>query len=138
MSRFIIVLFSAALAFSADDPWGKVKDLKSGTEIRIYKVGAKQALIAKLDEANDERILIATKTEQVAIPKEQIDRLDARPNKGSRVRNESKTKTEVDTHTADATVPHGPAGLNTSTSSGISVGSKPDFEVVYRRVAAAK
>ncbi|HUS05966.1 MAG TPA: hypothetical protein VMZ52_06715 [Bryobacteraceae bacterium] len=138
MLSFILLLATGTLAFAADDSWAKVKALKGGTEIRVYKVGLKQPLVAKLDEADDDRILIATKTEQVAIPKDQIDRVDARPSKTNRVTVENKTKTEVNTHTAESTTPHGPAGPKTSSSSGISIGGKADFEMLYRRLAAPR
>jgi hypothetical protein len=36
-------------------------------------------VMAQMDEANEERILVVVKNEQVSIPKEQIDRVDARP-----------------------------------------------------------
>jgi hypothetical protein len=39
MHKFLLLLLlSATLAFAADDPWAKVKDLKTGTELRIIKL----------------------------------------------------------------------------------------------------
>jgi hypothetical protein len=132
-----ILVFSWSLsAFAADDGWAKVKALTSGTELRIVKAGSRTPLLAKLDEANDERIIVATKTEQLAILKTQIEKLEFRPKQtGSRVSRE--TKVDNTPLTTDATRPSpGPTrtpGPSGSASSSVSVGSKPDFEVLYVR-----
>ena len=69
-------------------------ELKSGTELRIYKKDAKQPLLVKMDEATDESLLVVLKNEQVSIPKDQIDRIDYRPTRtGGRVITENKTAT---------------------------------------------
>jgi hypothetical protein len=127
---------TALAAWAADDGWTKVREIKTGAEIRIYKKGVKQPILAKFDEANDENLVVATKTEQVAIAKDQIDRVDYRPPKtGSRVIRESKTTTEIDTKTSSSTVPHNAPGPTTSSSSSLNIGGKPDFETIYRRTA---
>ena len=133
MSRFPFLLAIAAVAaFAADDPWTKVKDIKSGTELRIFRKGVAQPVLAKMDEANDERILIVVKNEQLSIPKAQIDHLDARPvQKASRVTSNSSSKT-TDPDTSPGPPGHGSRTPQTNYSSGLSVGSKPDFETVYR------
>lgn len=136
MSKLLLFLFSAVLAVAADNPWAKVKDLRTGTEIRVYKINGKQPVLAKMDELTDESLVVIVKNEQTAIPRDQIDRIDARPtSKSSRVTTESKTVTD-----GPNTEPVGPrptpGGANvpgTSSSSGLSVGSKPDFETIYRR-----
>jgi len=133
MTRAFFVGLAAIAALAADDPWAKVHDLKSGTELRIFKKGSPQPVIAKMDELKEDALLVVVKSEQVAIPKDQIDRVDARP-AGKRVTVNSKTETtEPDTRPA-------PPGYSsqipgTSTSSGVSIGSKPDFETIYRRPA---
>ena len=38
----------------ADDPWKKVKELKTGSELHVYKRGAAQPLTVKIDELTDE------------------------------------------------------------------------------------
>jgi len=138
MSRLLLFLFTALLAFAADNPWAKVKDLKTGTELRIFKIKAKQPILAKMDELTDESLVVIVKNEQTAIPKEEIDRIDYRPPQtGSRVTKESKTTT-----TTDLPEPVGPRPTpgasvpGMSSSSGVSVGSKPDFETIYRRTSA--
>jgi hypothetical protein len=140
MSRLAILLLAAATAFAADDPWAKVKELKSGTEIRVLKKGSMQPVLGKIDEANDESLILVVKNEQIAIPKIQIDRLDYRPPQpGGRIVKESKTKVE------DANTAQEPrAGMNGtgvgpgySTSTVFSPQGKPDFESIYRRPSPA-
>jgi hypothetical protein len=137
MKLHALILLSACVAVAADDGWSKVIELKSGTELRIYKKGATQPLLAKMDEANDERIVVVLRNEQTAIPKDQIERLDRRPEqKGSRVKAESKVTTEQPGARADLPMPRSGSPQGTSTSSGLTIGGKPDFETIYRRRAA--
>jgi hypothetical protein len=130
----------AATAFAVTpDPWVAVVKLKSGTEIRVLKKGSMQPVIGKFDEANDERLLIVVKNEQLAIPKDQIDRLDARPAQpGGRVKVQSSTTVDdpQKAHEPDIGM-HSHPVEGTSTSSGLSVTSKPDFDTVYRRPMGA-
>ena len=95
MFRGLLLLLPAAAAFAADDPWAKVKELKSGTEIRIYKRGASSPLVGKIDEARDHSLTVVLKNEQVTVEKDQIDRLDYRPLKpGGRLVTESNEDRE--------------------------------------------
>jgi hypothetical protein len=108
--------------------------LKTGTELRVFRRDAKQPVQAIMDEANDERLVVVVKNEQTAIPKEDIDRVDYRPpQSGSRLKSESKVTTEVPGARADLPVPKRSGGEPRSVSSGLSIGSKPGFETVYRR-----
>ena len=128
------LLLSAFIAAAADDGWSKVVELKSGTQLRIYKKGAAQPVLAHMDEANDERVVVVVKNEQTAIPKDQIERLDRRPEqKGSRVRTESKVTTEQPGAKADLNMPKSGSAQGTSTSSGMTIAGRPDFETIYRR-----
>jgi hypothetical protein len=141
MPRLAILFLTAAAAFAADDAWTKVKQLKSGTEVRVVKKGSMQPVVGKIDEANEENLILVVKNEQIAIPKEQIDRLDARPPERPRLVKESKTTTN------DGNPAHEPkAGMNgmdtgsgSSYSSGTSVAihGKGDFETIYRRPSPA-
>ena len=138
--RNLAVLFLSCLvaASAADDPWQKVRDLKTGTELRVFRNGKPQPLLVKLDEATTDNLVVIQKNQQVAIPKEEIDRIDYRPTGGRRVTTETKSTT--DSH--DAQPPRPAAGSPTpgpsqSTSSNVSVGSKPDFETIYRRPSPA-
>lgn len=135
MRRFLILLLTAAVAaICADDPWAAVVKLKSGTEIRVLKKGSMQPILGKFDEATDERLLLVVKNEQMAIPKAQVDRLDARPQAAGRVKVDGKTTTEDPQAAKEPPVGmNGQSVVGTSTSSTVSIGSKPDFETVYRR-----
>ena len=55
MTRTILLLLASAatVLVAADNSWDKVKELKSGTEIRIYRSGLVDPLEAKFDEAKE-------------------------------------------------------------------------------------
>jgi hypothetical protein len=133
LRKWTFALVAAVSLFGAADPWSKVREMKSGAELRIFKKDAKKPLLATFDEANEERIVVVIKNEQMAIPKDEVDRIDYRPSQpGGRVKAES-TATE-DSHPQTAgRVPSIRPGPSTSTSSGIMIGSKADFETIYRR-----
>ena len=136
MRKLLLVVCTAILTFAADDPWAKVKDLKTGTELRVYKKGSSQPLLVKMDEVTDENLVVVNKKEQIAIPKDQIDRVDYRPVK-PRVTKETRTTVS---NGGEATPPAPGANQNTggptsSTSTSVSFGSKADFETIYRRPA---
>jgi len=79
MGRILLLLAAAATLFAADDPWAKVKELKSGADIQVFRKGAPKGLAARLDEVRDDALVVRVKNEQKSIPKEEIDRLDYRP-----------------------------------------------------------
>ena len=136
MKGIVVTLLVAAITLvAADDPWAKVRELKSGTEIRIKKRGVAQPILAQMDEAMEDRIVVVIKNEQISITKEQIDRLDARPKGGSRIVRETKTTSSAPGNPSplEQRIGGGPAGPSSSTSSSLNIGSKPDFETVYRR-----
>ena len=134
MLRYLTILLTAAACFAADDPWTKVKELKSGTEIRIYKRGATAPMAGKLDEVFDDRIAVVVKNEQVSIEKDQIDRIDARPSQaGRKMTSETKTKTESPDPKPPLGMNHGAPVPGSSSSTSVGFGSKPDFENIYRR-----
>ena len=144
MFKLFLCSLVALAAFGADNPWNKVKDLKTGTELRIFKVGGKAPILATMDEADDERLVIVVKKEQMAIEKDQIDRIDYRPPKSGgdhRVTSETRTTTEPPGQTAGP-MPQGSSGGGgplSSTSSSVNFGGgKPDFEVLYRRTPVLK
>ncbi len=131
-----MLVLAALTIFAADNPFTKVRDLKSGSELRIYKKGARQPIIATMDEANDERLIALVKNEQLAFAKADIDRIDARPaTKGSpMIKTTTSTTTELHDKVA-APGPQGQMGPSSSTSTSFSNRPKPDFETIYRRVA---
>jgi hypothetical protein len=133
MLRILLFLLAAIVALGADEPWAKVRGIKRGTELRIYKTSAKLPVLAQIDEANEENLIIIVKNEQMAIARDQIDRIDYRP-PGGRVSKE--TKSRVDSPETGALKPDGaqPSSRPSSSSStSVSVHSKPDFETIYRR-----
>src|SRR5262245_9921175 len=130
MRKSILILAcSAFLAAAADDPWTKLKDIKGGTELRVFRKGSSQPLLVKMDEATDERLVIVNKNEQTSIPREDIDRIDARPSNKRPVAKETKVTNEITNPD-----PKGATG-SSGVSTGYSIGGKPDFETVYRRPA---
>jgi hypothetical protein len=138
MRRMLLLLLAAFAVLGAEDVWSKVKALRTGTEIRVYKKGSMQPVLAQMDELTDENLVVLVKKTQTAIPKEQIDRIDARPMAASRVVKETTTKeTYPDAKSAGPAPQKGPDVPGSSTSTSISLGSKPDFETVYRRPIGA-
>lgn len=138
MLKIIGFAMAAVAMFAAEDGWLKVKELKSGTELRIYRKEVKQPVEAKLDEAFEDKLIVVVKNEQTAIPKDEIDRVDFRPEqKGSRVTRQTTTKVEDPRPGTSTEVlkPQGAPGPSTSTSTSMSMGGKPAFETIYRRTA---
>ncbi|MGD0297526.1 MAG: hypothetical protein ABSE86_10440 [Bryobacteraceae bacterium] len=137
MPRLLLFALAALTLFAADTPWDKVRDLKTGTELRIFKKGSRQPVIGTMDEANDERVVVVIKNEELAIQKDDIDRIDFRPATKSHAVKETRTTQSDSTQTT----PVGPqpkgsqSGPSTSTTTSIGTASKPDFETIYRRTA---
>jgi hypothetical protein len=135
MRRMILSLLTAAAALGAENPWAKVRALKSGTELRIFKTGAK----LPVDEANEENLIVVVKNEQTAILGDQIDRIDYRPTQpGGRVTKETKTSMEPpDTKPSRQGQSQGSPGPSSSSSTSLTIHGRPDFEAIYRRPPAA-
>jgi len=131
MKRIVPLLLIALALLAAEDPWVQVTELKSGAELRIDKVNTKQSLEAKFDRASGESLIVVTKTGQVSIPKEQIERIDCRRGPSPRLKD-----TRVDrkispnkAETTDGTFP----GVTTSVKTRLDIPSKPAFERIYDR-----
>ena len=124
MRKLFFLMLAAAAAFAAGDPWQKVKDLKGGTDLRIFRKGSTQPLLVQMGELTADNLLVIDKKTERAIPREEIDRIDSRPPKASWVKEEK---------TGKAVSPDG--GNSSSYSSGYSKGSRGDFETIYRRPA---
>jgi len=76
-----------------------------------------------MSELTDDNLIVIVKKTETAIPRDQIDRIEARPSSGNRTTKETTTKDAI-----------GPDGSPTSSvSTGYSMGGKPGFETVYRR-----
>jgi hypothetical protein len=134
MRWLAIVLLAAVTACAADDPWTKVRDLKSGTEMRIFKKGGMHPIQAKMEQANPDSLIIVLKNEELAIPREQIDRIDYRPLKaGGRVTKETRETVETaDAQTAAESRNNIPSETVSSGTSYV-IGPLPDFQTIYRR-----
>jgi hypothetical protein len=132
MLKTLLCLLAATAAIGADKSWDKVRELKTGTELRIFKREAKQPVLATMDEANEERIVVVVKNEQAAIPKDNIDRIDYRPPRtGPKVTKQTTSTMEESRDKVAA--PQGHPGPSSSTSTSFGINSKPDFETIYRR-----
>ncbi len=123
--------------YAAPNPWDKVKDLKSGQELRIMKRGSAQAILAKFAGLTEESLVVIVKDQQTAMPKDQIDRIDARPvQQGSRVTRQTTAHTttypdKIDGSTTNVLGQR--AGSSVNSGGGLTVGGKPDSELIYRR-----
>jgi hypothetical protein len=140
MRTLCLALCGALIMFAAGDPWAKVKEVKGGTELRVYKKGSAQPLLVKMDEATDERLVIVNKNEQTSIAREDIDRIDARRSSKRTITKETKQTISDSNADPRSAIPGPPTirpGPTNSTSTSYSVGEKPDFETVYRRPPAA-
>uniref|UniRef100_Q01Z08 Uncharacterized protein n=1 Tax=Solibacter usitatus (strain Ellin6076) TaxID=234267 RepID=Q01Z08_SOLUE len=138
MRKLLFPLCFALALLGADDPWAKVKELKTGTELRVYKRGSLQPMTVKMGDLTEENLVVINKNAETAIARDEIDRIESRPSGKPRVTTESKMSTKDVTGDPKAVIPAPNArgvssGSGNSTSSGISVGSRPDFETIYQR-----
>lgn len=131
--RFLTFLCAATLLLAADTSWTRVKALSNHSELRIFKNGQREPVTAAFNEANDERIIVVVKNQEVSIPKSDIDHIDARPAKTPRKMNVATTEKE----TPPDYIPHpvgGPPVPGATSSSNVSFsGGGKEFETVYRR-----
>lgn len=70
--KTLLLTLAAISAFAADDPWTKVREIKSGTEIRVYKKGSKVPVVGKIDQATEDAVVIMLKKEEIEIEREEI------------------------------------------------------------------
>jgi hypothetical protein len=138
MRKLLLPLSFALALLSADDPWAKVKELKTGTELRVYKRGSLQPMTVKMGDLTDENLVVINKNAETAIARDEIDRIESRPSGKPRVTTESKVATKDVTGDPKAVIPAPNSrgvgsGPGSSTSSSLSVGSRPDFETIYQR-----
>ncbi len=136
---FLVLLAFACAAMWAADDWTKVKEIRSGSELKIYRLG-KPMLEARMDQASDDNLLVATKKEQLSIPKEEIVRIDARAPGGKK--GTTTTTSTTDLGEIPGTDPHkmnrpggsggGPGGTMSTSK---TFGGGASFETVYLRVS---
>ena len=124
MRTLLLLLAATAVAFGADakndDRWSKVKELKSGSDLRIYKVGAAQPVVAKSGDVTEDRVIVIIKNAETAIAKKDIDHIDYHP-PGNK-----PAKSQTRTQTYDAN------GPSDSYSSGLSWG-REGWQTIYHR-----
>lgn len=144
LRKFLLLIpIGALLAMAAEDPWTKVRELKGGSELKVWKKGASQPIDAIYDQLTEEKLLVVMKNEQVALPLEGIDRIDARAStKGTKPKVESAVTRDVERPERAAAPPRSPRdpqpGAPTMSSSSSMSWGKPGFETVYRRGPASK
>lgn len=136
MKTVLLTVALSMAAMAAEDGWAKVKALKSGVEVRIQKAGEKKPIEGKLDEANDERLVLVVKNTQMGVAREEVEKLEARPGKAVVTRT-TTTKNENPAAQVGGNQPRipgaSPVPALQSTSSGVSYGGKPPYELVYRK-----
>jgi hypothetical protein len=144
---FLLALPSSlALPASGGDDWDKVKDLASGSDLKIYQRGSAQPKLAKYADATDSSLIVIVKNAQISIPKEGIDRIEARPpaKKGgkkvvreTRVDDPAKPSTDAGPHGPTAGPQSAPGTPNYSSSTSLMYGDNGEFSTVYRRASGA-
>jgi hypothetical protein len=132
----LLAVTAAAAQDKKPDAWEKVAQLKGGTELRVFKTGSAQPVPANFADLNDDNLIVVIKNTETAIPKSDIDRIEARMKGTGRVKSES-TATEKPPDQTSLN-PRENSGPSTSSSTNLSFGSKGDFQTVYRRTAASK
>lgn len=135
MKLSALLFSSALLVFGADDAWKRVRDLRSGVEVKVLKVGEKNPINARFDEANDERLLLVVKNAQTSIAKEDVLKVEARKQESSVRREQKTTNTDPNQQLSQPRVPN-PGQRATpalqESSSGVTF-SKPGFELIYEK-----
>jgi len=133
--RILTFLLIAAAAFGTEiDSWAKVRELKGGLDVRIYKTGSTRALPAVLYSATADALIVVIRNEQVSVAKDDIDRLDYRPPQNGRSPKSKVTSSSETPMVKNGAAPvprEGSGNLNMSTTR--ELGLKPGFETIYKR-----
>jgi len=117
----LAALLACVLAWAADD-WQKVRDLKSNSEVRIYKKDSTKPLAGKISGATERKVILMTKNEVVSIDRSEVDRVEYHPPSKVEKNESSGTATNED-------------GSNSQSSSyGVSW-SREGWQTVYQRPA---
>lgn len=137
MNSLILLLLAAIAVAAADDPWQPVRELQRGAQLRVYKVNAKDPLAAKFDRATDGSVIVITKTGQLSVPREEIDRLDCRRADRDRIVKGTRVDRKVAAQGAEITRNTTP-GATTSVKTTLELPTKSAFYTVYDRKAPPK
>lgn len=128
------------LAIGAEDPWSTVKALASGTELRVYQAGSAQPLNVKFDELQPESLIVVEKDSQVAIPRADIVRIDARESNASRMKKQTTSESNGPIKGSPTPLPpwqRTAIKAQESTSSTVTFSGKGEFKTIYRKALAA-
>lgn len=117
------------LAAADDDPWQAVRELKPGVELRVYKQGLKDPLPAKFDSLGADSLIVTTKSGQLSIPKQEIQRVDCR-RPGGRLLKKTRADRKVNAQGAEVTSNTIP-GATTTVKTGFDLPLKSAFYTVY-------
>ena len=80
MCRFTaVLLLSMSLLLSAADPWEKVRNLKTGSDLKIYKTGVAEPIVAKSVDVTERKLIVIIKNAETAMNKADIERIDYQP-----------------------------------------------------------
>jgi hypothetical protein len=86
MWRLAIPLLVCSIGPDADkeasDPWDKLTNIKSGSDLRIYRKGAAEFTAAKSAYVTERKVVVIIKNTETAIDKNEIDRVESRPPAG--------------------------------------------------------
>jgi hypothetical protein len=75
MFKMALVIFVATVtAWAQDEDWSKVRQVESGTDLRVYKKGQKKPISGKMTEANDGNLVVSVKNGQESVTRDQIER----------------------------------------------------------------
>ena len=117
---FGLLLLALTVAWSAEDPWQKAKELATGSDIRIYKLGSTKPISGKMAGVGEGKVQVIVKNDQIAIQQADIDRIDYHPPKGKPVKTESNVISTTGSGTNETST--------TSTS-----WSRDGWQTVYRK-----
>ncbi len=129
------------MLFADEGAWDKVRAVEAGTDLRIFKRDVKAPVIARMDEATDDHLIVLLQDSQVAIRRAEIDRIDRRP-RGARVTRVSKHAHRVGGNPGEQGQPvvqgtsASSAVANAARTDTLTFRSKAPFEFLYRRVTS--
>ncbi|HWB99911.1 MAG TPA: hypothetical protein VG672_24555 [Bryobacteraceae bacterium] len=134
LGLFLLVL---PVVFGAEDAWTKVRELKRGAEVRVFKKGRMEPLLGKFDELTSDHLVLVLKNGQMSIAQSDITRVDARPGKPvSRFSKENKSSVSNPEGRDLQPAPNrGVAAPSVSSGTNVIIRSRPDFETIYSRIA---
>lgn len=127
----------AGPADSPKEDWRTVMAIPSGMELRIFKTDGTPPIVALMDEANDERIVIVIKNEQQAVYRSEIERVESRAKEAGRTTRQTwVSKNQGDKNAPTPYTSKNTPGPATTVSNKVTFGSKTPYALVYQRPSA--